>query len=110
MNVHLNLFSSPPQSLQARLTPRPGTAEEAQGQVKSIIGPGHGQYLGIHLLTLERRRDQSFRGSMGRVFGSYLVVHPTNRVGGLVHPTFFTGISRINPLPTGVITHLRFVG
>ena len=36
----------------------------------------------------------------------YLVVHPTYKVISLV----LSGISRLNPLTTGVITYLRFVG
>ena len=38
----------------------------------------------------------------------YLVAHPTNRKR-VITPVI-NGISMVNPLITGVITHLRFVG
>ena len=36
----------------------------------------------------------------------YLVVNYPRLVSGLVHPSDLHGISRVNPLITGVITHL----
>ena len=42
----------------------------------------------------------------------YLVVHPTNRLGGLVHPSYFCGrLAPTYPIEiTRVVAHLRFVG
>ena len=44
--------------------------------------------------------------TMGFLYGKYLVAHPTNRKWVIYNPSDLHGISRVNPLITGVITHL----